>query len=289
MVDFLLSGSFEILQAAKLSTNSIELVVESIKVVVHCGTDGVKAFGCTESLLRSIEEPTGDTLLLVSGGLIELKIGSLVLVEISHASGGKWITFTVVKDRVGTFLSVILFHIRFKVNKSWPFIAHDKCEILHAAPLSINSIELVIEGIEVVVHSDTDGVHALGFSESSLRSVEELTGDTLLLVRGGTIEQKIGSPVLVEISHTSGGQRITLAEIKDRVGSLLSMVLLHISVQVLEDHPPPSIWNSSALSVSLLSVKVTLELITISAKILELGETNDGWSELWWLVLLKHL
>ena len=88
----------------------------------------------------------------------------------------------------------------------------------------------------MVVHSDTDGVHALGFSESSLRSVEELTGDTLLLVRGGTIEQKIGSLVLVEVSHSSGGQRITFAEIKDRVGSLPSVVLLHISVQVLEVH-----------------------------------------------------
>ena len=81
--------------------------------------------------------------------------------------------------------------------------------------MSINGPELVIEGIEVVVHSYTDGVHALGFSESSLRSVEELTGDTLLLVRGGTIEQKIGSLVLVEVSHSSGGQRITFAEIKD--------------------------------------------------------------------------
>ena len=154
--------------------------------------------------------------------------------------------------------------------------------------MSINGPELVIEGIEVVVHSDTDGVHALGFSESSLRSVEELNGDTLLLVRGGTIEQKIGSLVLVEISHTSGGQRITLAEIKDRVGSLLSMVLLHISVQVLEVHKLT--WSGHVLFVILIKLSVVIIIIwAINAKILELGETNDGWSELWWLVLLKHL
>ena len=106
-----------------MSTNSIELVVESIKVVVHCGTDGVHSFSFIESLLRSIEELTGDTLLLVSRGTIELKIGTLVLVEIIHASGGKWITFAEIKDRVGTFFSVVFFDISVQVNKSWPFIA----------------------------------------------------------------------------------------------------------------------------------------------------------------------
>ena len=103
----------------------------------------------------------------------------------------------------------------------------------------------------MVVHSDTDGVHALGFSESSLRSVEELTGDTLLLVSGGTIEQKIGSLILVEVSHSGGGQRITFAEIKDRVGSLPSVVLLHISVQVLEVHKLT--WSKHVHLVILIS------------------------------------
>ena len=109
-------------------------------------------------------------------------------------------------------------------------------KILQAAPLSINSLELVVEGIEVVVHGGPDSVHALGITESLLGSFEEFAGDTLLLVSSSSVEVKVGSLVLVEVGDGGGGQRIALAEVKDRVRSGLSVVLLHISVEVVEAH-----------------------------------------------------
>jgi hypothetical protein len=53
-----------------------------------------------------------------------------------------------------------------------------------------------------------------------------------LLVSGSTVEVKVGSLILVEISHSGGSQRITFAEVKDGVGSGLSVVFLDISVKV---------------------------------------------------------
>ena len=198
-------------------------------------------------------------MLLVSGGAVEAKSSSLVLVKVSHSSGAQRITFAEVKDGVRSRLSVVLLDISVKVNK---FIVsfinrfpHDSSVVLRIkilqSPLSINSLELVVQGIEMVVHGGTDSVHtlALGGIESLLRSIEELAGNTLLLVSGSTIEVKVGSLILVEVGNRGGGQRIALAEVKDRVGSGLSVVLLHIRFEVGKGHVLqvlhiPSLWDS---------------------------------------------
>ena len=203
-----------------MSINSSEVVIESIEVVVHSGTNGVHANGGVESLLGSIEESASDALLLVGSGSGERELGTLVLVEIVHCGGGKWITLVEVEDGVGSIPSMELSDISNKV--------------LEAIELSVNSSEVIIKGVKVVVHSSSDGVHANSRVKSLLGSIEESASDALLLIGSGSSERELGTLVLVEIIHCGGGEWITLVEIKDGVGSIPSMELSDICNKVLE-------------------------------------------------------
>ena len=113
------------------------------------------------------------------------------------------------------------------------YFSNNECKILQA-PLSIHSLELVIEGVKVIVHGYSDSIHAhtLGSVKSLLGTIKELGSDTLLLICSSSVEVKNSSFVFMEISHSCGGQRIALAEIKDRVRSGFSVILLDISIKV---------------------------------------------------------
>ena len=201
-----------------MSINSSEVVIESIEVVVHSGTNGVHANGGVESLLGSIEESASDALLLVGSGSGERELGTLVLVEIVHCGGGKWITLVEVEDGVGSIPSMELSDICNKV--------------LEAIELSVNSSEVIIKGIKVVVHGGSNSVHTFSGVESLLGSVKESTGDALLLIGSGSGERELGTLVLVEILNLRGFEWIAICEVEDGVGTILSVELIDFSFEV---------------------------------------------------------
>ena len=212
------------------------MIIKSIKVVVHSDAFAIHANGRVESLLGSVEELSGDAHLLLSGSTVERESGTCGFVEVIHGGGGERITLAEVEDGVGSGLSVVFSDIGVEVDKPNKSGSLWNIEVLKATPLSVNSFELIVEGIEMVVHGGTDSVHTHGGVESLLRSIQELAGNTLLLVSGGFVESKSSSLIFVEVIHGGGGERITFAEVENRVGSGLSMVLIHVRGEVCEAH-----------------------------------------------------